>query len=110
MYYILFLYPLPKYLSTVFLETAVKQKNAVLLSVDHKAAPIGIGGKNVAAVLSKHPIFIGGHPMLGRRLRGSTSQSQYVGCINNVYINMNSINLGPERAYGRVIAGICPTI
>lgn len=110
MYYILFLYPLPKYLSTVFLETAVKQKNAVLLSVDHKAAPIGIGGKNIAAVVSRHPIFIGGHPMLGRRLRGSTSQSQYVGCINNVYINMNSINLGPERAYGRVIAGICPTI
>ncbi|XP_047345121.1 laminin subunit alpha isoform X1 [Vespa velutina] len=89
---------------------AVKQKNAVLLSVDHKAAPIGIGGKNVAAVLSKHPIFIGGHPMLGRRLRGSTSQSQYVGCINNVYINLNSIHLGPERAYGRVIAGVCPTI
>lgn len=69
-----------------------------------------IGGKNVAGVLSKHPIFIGGHPMLGKRLRGSTSQAQYVGCINNIHINMRPINLGPERAYGDVIAGVCPTI
>lgn len=89
---------------------AVKQKNSVLLSVDHKTAPPGIGGKNVAGVLSKHPIFIGGHPMLGKRLRGSTSQAQYVGCISNIHINMRPINLGPERAYGQVIAGVCPTI
>ncbi|KOC61553.1 Laminin subunit alpha [Habropoda laboriosa] len=89
---------------------AVKQKNAVLLSVDHKAAAPGIGGKNVAGVLSKHPIFIGGHPMLGKRLRGSTSQTQYVGCITNIHINMKAITLGPERAYGQVISGVCPTI
>ncbi|XP_033329969.2 laminin subunit alpha [Megalopta genalis] len=90
---------------------AVKQKNAVLLSVDHKAAQPGIiSGKNVAGVLSKHPIFIGGHPMLGKRLRGSTSQTQYVGCITSVHINMQPIHLSPERAYGQVIAGVCPTI
>ncbi|KZC04676.1 Laminin subunit alpha, partial [Dufourea novaeangliae] len=89
---------------------AVKQKNAVLLSVDHKAAPPGIGGKNVAGVLSRHPIFIGGHPMLGKRLRGSTSQTQYVGCITNIHINMRPVNLGPERAYGQVTSGVCPTI
>ncbi|XP_054012773.1 laminin subunit alpha [Hylaeus anthracinus] len=89
---------------------AVKQKNSVILSVDHKASPPGIGGKNVAGVLSKHPIFIGGHPMLGKRLRGSTSQAQYVGCITNIHINMIPISLGPERAYGKVIAGVCPTI
>ncbi|XP_029032401.2 laminin subunit alpha [Osmia bicornis bicornis] len=89
---------------------AVKQKNAVLLSVDHKAAPAGIGGKNYAGVMSKHPIYIGGHPMLGRKLRGSTSQAQYVGCITNVHINMRPVTLGPERAYGQVIAGVCPTI
>ncbi|CAK9798131.1 Laminin subunit alpha [Anthophora quadrimaculata] len=89
---------------------AVKQKNAVLLSVDHKAAMPGISGKNVAGVLSKHPIFIGGHPMLGKRLRGSTSQAQYVGCITNIHINMRPISLGPERAYGQVIVGVCPTI
>ncbi|XP_017881365.1 laminin subunit alpha [Ceratina calcarata] len=89
---------------------AVKQKNAVLLSVDHKAAAPGIGGKSVSGVLSKHPIYIGGHPMLGKRLRGSTSQAQYVGCITNIHINMRPINLGPERAYGRVVTGVCPTI
>ncbi|EGI60824.1 PREDICTED: laminin subunit alpha [Acromyrmex echinatior] len=89
---------------------AVKQKNAVLLSVDHKPAPPGIGGKNVARVLSKHPIFIGGHPMLGKRLRGSTSQAQYVGCINNILINMKPVSIRPERAYGQVVTGVCPTI
>nr|XP_031828013.1 laminin subunit alpha isoform X2 [Nomia melanderi] len=89
---------------------AIKSKNSVLLSVDHKAAPPGIGGKNVAGVLSKHPIYIGGHPMLGKRLRGSTSQTQYVGCIANIHINQKPITLGPERAYGKVIAGVCPTI
>lgn len=93
-----------------FIRTAVKQKNAVLLSVDHKAAAPGIGGKNVAGVLSKHPIFIGGHPMLGRRLRGSTLQAQYVGCIGNIHINMRPISIGPERAYGQVMVGVCPTI
>jgi len=82
----------------------------VLLSVDHKAAPPGIGGKNLARFMSKHPIFIGGHPMLGKRLRGSISQAQYVGCISNIQINNKPISIIPERAYGQVIAGVCPTI
>lgn len=59
--------------------------------------------------MSKHPVFIGGHPIL-RRLRGSTSQAQYVGCIANVQINLKVIDITPERAYGQVIAGVCPTI
>ncbi|XP_008557031.1 laminin subunit alpha [Microplitis demolitor] len=89
---------------------AVKQKNAVLLSVDHAAAPPGIGNKNSAGVLSKHPIFIGGHPLLGKRLRGSTSHSQYVGCIKNIIINSNEITPDPERAFGHVTTGVCPII
>ncbi|XP_015117099.1 laminin subunit alpha [Diachasma alloeum] len=89
---------------------AVKQRNAVLLSVDHAAAPPGIGAKNTAGVLSKHPIFIGGHPLLGKRLRGSTSHAQYVGCIRNIIINNQDIPLNPERTYGHVITGVCPTI
>lgn len=88
---------------------AVKQKNTVLLFVDQKAAPIGIGNKSVA-VATKHPIFIGGHPKLGRNLQGSTSQAQYVGCINNIFINKSPVYLGPERAHGQVLAGVCPTI
>ncbi|XP_026299731.1 laminin subunit alpha [Apis mellifera] len=89
---------------------AVKQKNVVLLSVDYKAAAPGIGGKNVAGSLMSHQIFIGGHPLLGKRLRGSISQTQYVGCITKIQINMKSINLDPEHAHGHVITGICSTI
>ncbi|KAK0176557.1 hypothetical protein PV328_000678 [Microctonus aethiopoides] len=89
---------------------AVKQKNAVLLSVDHTAAPPGIANKNSAGVLSKHPIFVGGHPLLGKRLRGSTSHTQYVGCIRNIIINSEEVILDPERAYGRVTTGVCPNI
>ncbi|XP_014485447.1 PREDICTED: laminin subunit alpha isoform X2 [Dinoponera quadriceps] len=90
---------------------ASKRKNAMLLSVDHKAAPLAIvDGRNMARVLSKHPVFIGGHSSLGKGLRGSTSQAQYIGCISNIMINLNRIEITPERAYGRVLAGVCPTI
>lgn len=82
----------------------------MVLSVDHKAPSAGIGGKNIAGVLSKHPIFVGGHPMLGKPLRGTSTQAQYVGCISNIMINLKPIHLGPERAYGRVTASVCPTI
>lgn len=84
----------------------------MLLSVDHKAAPAAIidGRNSVVRVLSKHPVFVGGHPALGRGLRGSTSQAQYIGCISNIIINLNHIEITPERAYGRVLAGVCPTI
>ncbi|XP_034947491.1 laminin subunit alpha [Chelonus insularis] len=90
---------------------AVKQKNAVLLSVDHASAPPGVGGsKNSVGVLSKHPIFVGGHPLLGKRLRGSTSHAQYVGCIKNIVINSNEISFDPDRSYGHVTTGVCPVI
>lgn len=81
-----------------------------MLSVDHKPAPPSFGGANVAKFLSKYPIFIGGHPNLGKGLRGSMSQAQYVGCINNIQINGKSIKIRPERVFGQVLAGVCPTI
>ncbi|XP_011495348.1 PREDICTED: laminin subunit alpha [Ceratosolen solmsi marchali] len=91
---------------------AVKQKNAVILSVDHKAAPPGIGNKNLGGVLSKHSIYIGGHPHLesGKPLRGSASRAQYVGCINNIVIKERAYPLDPSRIHGRVVADVCPTI
>lgn len=87
----------------------MKQKNALLLSVDHAPAPPGIAA-NPVNIQIKHPIFVGGHPQLGTRLRGSTSHSQYVGCMRNLMINGNDVSLDPERAYGRVTTGVCPTI
>ncbi|XP_066588247.1 laminin subunit alpha [Prorops nasuta] len=87
---------------------AVKQKNAVLLSVDHKSASPGIAEK-IEKVLSRHPMFIGGHPLLGK-LRGSTSQAQYVGCMRNIWINTVPISIDADRTYGEVLANVCPTI
>ncbi|XP_015602424.1 laminin subunit alpha [Cephus cinctus] len=89
---------------------AAKQKNTVVLSVDHKTAPLGISGKNLAGVFSKHPIYVGGHPLLSRKLRGSVSHAQYVGCIKNIMINRMNINLDAERINGHVTASVCPTI
>lgn len=97
-------------IAALLFQTAVKQKNAVLLSVDHKPVPPGISGKNMGRVLSRQPIYIGGHLLLRRGLQGSTSQAQYVGCINNIQINSKPIGIRPERAYGQVVAGVCPTI
>jgi hypothetical protein len=82
------------------------------LSVDHKAAPPGIGNKNLGGVLSKHSIYIGGHPHLesGKPLRGSVSRAQYVGCINNIVIKEHAYLLDPSRIHGKVVADVCPTI
>lgn len=91
---------------------AVKHKNAAILSVDHKAAPPGIGTKNIGAVGTKHPIYIGGHPNLesDKPLKGSMSRAQFVGCIKDVYINEKPYSLNPSQTHGKVMADVCPTI
>ncbi|XP_051171945.1 laminin subunit alpha [Leptopilina boulardi] len=89
---------------------AIKQKNVLLLSVDHKAASPGIGLKNSAVVSTKSPIFIGGHVRLQLPLRGSTAQAQYVGCMNNIMIDNNPIKFDPSRTSGKVTTNVCPTI
>lgn len=56
-------------------------------------------------------MFVGGHPLLASlTLRGSKSHSQYVGCMRKITINGNEISLDPERVYGQVTSGVCPTI
>ena len=90
----------------------MKQKNAVILAVDFKAAPPGIGAQYLGGVFTKHPIYIGGHPHLdsGKPLRGSVSRAQYVGCIKNIVIRDQSFPLDPSRVHGLVLADVCPTI
>ncbi|XP_014209765.1 laminin subunit alpha isoform X2 [Copidosoma floridanum] len=92
---------------------AVRQKNAVVLSVDHKAASPGIGNKNIGSVITKtNSIYIGGHPHLesGKNLKGSVSKTQYVGCINNIVIRDRAYPLDPAKTHGQVVADVCPTI
>ncbi|XP_012267208.2 laminin subunit alpha [Athalia rosae] len=88
---------------------AVRQKNAVVLSVDHKTGQPGTARQNTAGIVSKHPVFIGGH-LRPTKVRGSKNREQYVGCINNVLINTVPIIMDPVRASGKVITSICPTI
>ena len=90
--------------------SAIKQKNVLLLSVDHKAATPGIGTKNSASVSTKSPVFIGGHLRLQAPLRGSLAKTQYVGCMNNIVIDMKPIRFDPNFAYGKVTTNVCPTI
>ena len=74
--------------------------------------------KNVTAVLSRHPLFIGGHPAFnaGIKLPGSLSGQQFVGCMNNILIKENnnsfnySSNINLSRLHGRVLGGVCPII
>ncbi|KAL7292410.1 hypothetical protein TKK_0013999 [Trichogramma kaykai] len=90
---------------------AVKQKNVVILSVDHQHSSPGIGNKNLMGMPSKNAIYIGGHPNLeaGKPLKGSVSRAQYVGCINNLTIRNVPYALDASRIHGNVIANVCPT-
>ncbi|KAJ8668735.1 hypothetical protein QAD02_010398 [Eretmocerus hayati] len=90
---------------------AIKRKNAVIVSIDHKAAPPGIINKNLGNGNVKHQIYIGGHPSLhsGKGLKGSESKAQYVGCINNIVIKDHAYTLDPAHTHGKVIADVCPT-
>lgn len=76
--------------------------------MDRKSAPTVTNAKNLAGVVSRNPIFIGGHPR-PMKIRGLKSREQFVGCIDDVKINDQDLNLDPERAFGEVSMGICPT-
>ncbi|XP_018008782.1 laminin subunit alpha [Hyalella azteca] len=85
----------------------VKLKNLVVLTVD------GISATNTGHIGStstdtRHPLFLGSQPRLGQR-RGQPVADMYVGCIKNVVLREEPINLAYSTFVGNVNAGSCPT-
>ena len=92
--------------------TAVKAKNVVTLSVDKTSVDPGIGVPGSSSTDTRDPLIIGDFNRTAppRRIRGLFTQEHYVGCIRNLVINKEHIRMDASKAYGDVIASVCPTI
>ena len=87
----------------------MKAKNVVTLSVDDVFAQPGIGVPGVSSTDTNHGLFIGGHPRPDR-LTGKQSTSEYSGCIKNIVIEGNPLDVQPGMLRGDILSNVCPTI
>lgn len=53
-------------------------------------------------------LFLGGHRLI-KRVRGINSRSPFVGCIRNVYLNNDAIDLTTTVVEGNITIGTCRT-
>ncbi|XP_030765960.1 laminin subunit alpha [Sitophilus oryzae] len=87
---------------------AVKSKNVVTLSVDKVFTDPQIGPSSVISSNTGSALFLGGHKFI-KRVRGITSRTSFVGCIKNVYLNNDFIDLESTHVEGNVTVGTCRT-
>jgi laminin alpha 3/5 len=85
---------------------ATKAKNVVMLEVDGVSAAPGLGTAGVAHTNTNDPLYIGGVPEFHR---GIHTRDQFVGCMRNVQIASETVNLSNARAVGHVNLAACPT-
>lgn len=88
---------------------AVKAKNVVTLSVDDIFAQPGIGVPGVSSTDTNHGLFIGGHPRPDR-LTGLQTRRNFVGCIRNIVIENNPLEVHHGMLKGDILSNVCPTI
>ena len=88
---------------------AVKAKNVVTLSVDNIFAQPGIGVPGVSSTDTNHGLFIGGHPRADR-LTGLQTSNGYVGCIKNIAIENEPLDVTARMLKGDIQSNVCPTI
>ncbi|XP_014673416.1 PREDICTED: laminin subunit alpha-4-like, partial [Priapulus caudatus] len=87
---------------------AVKAKNLVTLSVDGVFVKPGIGQIGISSADTNDPLYIGGIP--DAPLPGVLTQSQFVGCIRDVYFNQKIRSLADaSELVGTVTLNSCPT-
>ena len=79
------------------------------LSVDEIFAQPGIGVPGVSSTDTNHGLFIGGHPRV-ERLTGLQTQETYVGCIKDVVIEGQKLNIESRMLKGDIMSHVCPTI
>ncbi|RZC32304.1 Laminin G 2 and/or Laminin II domain containing protein [Asbolus verrucosus] len=88
---------------------AVKSKNVVTLSVDNVFTEPNLGDHSSTSTDTGSALFLGGHRYLTTRAKGITTKLPYVGCVKNVFINEEPIEILAHMAEGNVIVGTCPT-
>ncbi|XP_050301015.1 laminin subunit alpha [Anthonomus grandis grandis] len=87
---------------------AVKSKNVVTLSVDNMFTDPKIGAPAAVSSDTGSGLFLGGHRLI-KRVRGITSRIPFVGCIKNVSLNNDYIDLSTTTASGNITVGSCRT-
>lgn len=88
---------------------AVKSKNVVTLSVDSVFTDPKIGSRLAVSSDTGSGLFLGGHRFL-KKARGMSSRSPFVGCIRNLHLNNDPVDLTTtEGAVGDITIGTCPT-
>lgn len=86
---------------------AVKSKSVVTLGVNKIFSSPVIGDEKDTSTDTGGGFFLGGHRLFPR-LRGISTKSTYVGCIKNVEINNEPINITPAMVEGGATFGFCP--
>ncbi|CAH1963974.1 unnamed protein product [Acanthoscelides obtectus] len=90
---------------------AVKSKNVITLSVDSMFTSPKIGPAHSTSTDTGSALFLGGHRLI-KKVRGIQSRTPYVGCVRNVTINDERVDLTmlPSTLIsGNVDIGYCPT-
>lgn len=85
----------------------MKSKSVVTLSVDSVFTQPGVGDHKSVSTDTGSPLFLGGHRLIARA-RGIFTKTPYVGCIKNVQINNNPIQILDSMKDGSVSVGSCP--
>jgi laminin alpha 3/5 len=89
---------------------AVKSKNVVTLSVDNVYSEPTLGDHSSTSTDTGSALFLGGHRFLNTsRAKGIETRLSYVGCVKNVFINNDPLEIYADMAEEDVIVGTCPT-
>ncbi|KAH1008402.1 hypothetical protein HUJ05_008957 [Dendroctonus ponderosae] len=86
----------------------VKSKNVVTLSVDNMFTDPKIGSPAAVSGDTGSALFLGGHRLL-KKVRGIASRTPFIGCIRNVSLNNEPIDLSTSLFEGNITVGTCRT-
>ena len=76
------------------------------LGVDNVFSDPKIGNRSTAD--TKHTLYLGGHPKLGKNLKGAYTKASYIGCIKNIIIKTRKEKIDAKNIFGNVTGGVCP--
>ncbi|XP_060535680.1 laminin subunit alpha [Cylas formicarius] len=86
----------------------VKSRNVVTISVDRIFTDPKIGHHTATSTDTGSALFLGGHRLI-KKVRGIVSRTPFVGCIKDVSLNNEPIDMQATMVEGHITVGICRT-
>lgn len=79
--------------------------------MDKTYADAGVGVTHKPSTDTKYGLFLGGHQLFkqDKKIRGVERHNAFVGCIKNLYINNEPIEIQPHMAHNDISVGVCQT-